>query len=198
MNYLNGKNDGYKRSLLVRQKDKDGNIIGGHAFIINPIEFHVIEVTIEEAETASGITLTATGVSEEADYVWADSSGEVIATGETAVVPVSGTTESYIVQVTAKDDGLRAYARTDVTSDPLALSPNPATSHINVSFSLPTGSYTLCVYDGTTMQLAQSQSVSGGEQTISLDVSSMAAGVHVVNIIDATGAIVRTGKFIKN
>jgi hypothetical protein len=80
----------------------------------------------------------------------------------------------------------------------IRLYPNPATTHVNLDLvDAAAGSYELNVYNSVGAKvLAQQPAVSKSSQTISLDVSGLAAGTYFLSINRDGGSLLKT--FVKN
>lgn len=187
-----------KHTILLRQKDKNGNVIGGETFEIIREPRPVIHPQIIKNENEGKVTLSVTGVDEDAIYQWFDSNGKMIAEGaEMTCTPTRD--ETYRVEVTAKKDGY-------LTSDELLvkagegkmkISPVPVKSELTVSYNLPNGQYELCITGVQNWLNYGKYSIDSTKKEMRINVSHLPQGIYVATITERNGQIKESVKFIK-
>ena len=187
-----------KYTILLRQKDEKGKVVGGETFEIIREPRPVIYPQIIKDENEGKVILSVTGVNEEATYQWFDSNGEMIAEGaEMTCAPARD--ETYRVEVTAKKDGY-------LTSDELLvkagegkmkISPVPVKSELTVSYNLPNGQYELCI-TGTQNWLNYGKySIDSTKKEMRINVSHLPQGIYIATITERNGQIKESVKFVK-
>lgn len=190
-----------KRTLLLRQIDEKGVIVGGETFVIIRNPRTVIIPHIEQERQGSKLILTARGVGEDAEYHWFDSKGNFVGQGETlSCNPYSK--ETYKVEVIAKSDGYCTYSETMVEPNEmnsrLQVIPNPVRSRLTLSYRLPTEeTYFLHIRGLDDTYIFRRELVDGHHQEKSIDVSDLLQGGYVISILDKNGQLVATAKFFK-
>ena len=187
-----------KHTILLRQKDKNGNVIGGETFEIIREPRPVIHPQIIKNENEGKVTLSVTGVDEDAIYQWFDSNGKMIAEGaEMTCTPTRD--ETYRVEVTAKKDGY-------LTSDELLvkagegkmkISPVPVKSELTVSYNLPNGQYELCITGVQNWLNYGKYSIDSTKKEMRINVSHLPQGIYVATITERNGQIKESVKFVK-
>ena len=187
-----------KHTILLRQKDKNGNVIGGETFEIIREPRPVIHPQIIKNENEGKVTLSVTGVDEDAIYQWFDSNGKMIAEGaEMTCTPTRD--ETYRVEVTAKKDGY-------LTSDELLvkagegkmkISPVPVKSELTVSYNLPNGQYELCITGVQNWLNYGKYSIDSTKKEMRINVSHLPQGIYVATITERNGQTKESVKFVK-
>ena len=187
-----------KHTILLRQKDKNGIVIGGETFEIIRDPRPVIHPQIIKNENEGKVTLSVTGVDEDAIYQWFDSNGKMIAEGaEMTCTPTRD--ETYRVEVTAKKDGY-------LTSDELLVkagegkmkvSPVPVKSELTVSYNLPNGQYELCITGAQNWLNYGKYSIDSTKKEIRINVSHLPQGIYVATITERNGQTKESVKFVK-
>ena len=187
-----------KYTILLRQKDKKGKVVGGETFEIIRKPRPVIHPQIIKNENEGKVTLSVTGVDEDAIYQWFDSNGKMIAEGaEMTCAPTRD--ETYRVEVTAKKDGY-------LTSDELLvkagegkmkISPVPVKSELTVSYNLPNGQYELCITGAQNWLNYGKYSIDSTKKEMRINVSHLPQGIYVATITERNGQIKESVKFVK-
>ena len=187
-----------KHTILLRQKDKNGNVIGGETFEIIREPRPVIYPQIIKDENEGKVKLSVTGVAEDATYQWFDSNGKMIAEGaEMTCTPTRD--ETYRVEVTAKKDGY-------LTSDELLvkagegkmkISPVPVKSELTVSYNLPNGQYELCITGVQNWLNYGKYSIDSTKKEMRINVSHLPQGIYVATITERNGQTKESVKFVK-
>ena len=187
-----------KYAILLRQKDKNGEVIGGETFEIIREPRPVIHPQIIKNENEGKVTLSVTGVDEDAVYQWFDSNGKMIAEGaEMTCTPTRD--ETYRVEVTAKKDGY-------LTSDELLvkagegkmkISPVPVKSELTVSYNLPNGQYELCITGAQNWLNYGKYSIDSTKKEMRINVSHLPQGIYVATITERNGQTKESVKFVK-
>ena len=187
-----------KYTILLRQKDKKGKVVGGETFEIIRKPRPVIHPQIIKNENEGKVTLSVTGVDEDAIYQWFDSNGKMIAEGaEMTCTPTRD--ETYRVEVTAKKDGY-------LTSDELLvkagegkmkISPVPVKSELTVSYNLPNGQYELCITGVQNWLNYGKYSIDSTKKEMRINVSHLPQGIYVATITERNGQTKESVKFVK-
>lgn len=187
-----------KYTILLRQKDKKGKVVGGETFEIIRKPRPVIYPQIIRGENGGKVILSVTGVNEEATYQWFDSNGKMIAEGaEMTCTPTRD--ETYRVEVTAKKDGY-------LTSDELLvkagegkmkISPVPVKSELTVSYNLPNGQYELCITGVQNWLNYGKYSIDSTKKEMRINVSHLPQGIYVATITERNGQAKESVKFVK-
>ena len=187
-----------KYTILLRQKDEKGKVIGGETFEIIRKPRPVIYPQIIRGENGGKVILSVTGVDEEATYQWFDSNGKMIAEGaEMTCTPTRD--ETYRVEVTAKKDGY-------LTSDELLvkagegkmkISPVPVKSELTVSYNLPNGQYELCITGAQNWLNYGKYSIDSTKKEMRINVSHLPQGIYVATITERNGQTKESVKFVK-
>lgn len=187
-----------KYTILLRQKDKNGEVIGGETFEIIREPRLVIYPQIIKDENEGKVILSVTGVNEEATYQWFDSNGEMIAEGaEMTCAPARD--ETYRVEVTAKKDGYLTSSELFVKAGEgkMKVSPIPVKSELTVSYDLPNGQYELCI-TGTQNWLNYGKySIDSTKKEVRINVSHLPQGIYIATITERNGQIKESVKFVK-
>ena len=187
-----------KYTILLRQKDKKGNVIGGETFEIIREPRLVIHPQIIKDENEGKITLSVTGVDEDAIYQWFDSNGKMIAEGaEMTCTPTRD--ETYRVEVTAKKDG---YLTSDeilvkAGDGKMKISLVPVKSELTVSYNLPNGQYELCITGAQNWLNYGKYSIDSTKKEVRINVSHLPQGIYIATITERNGQIKESVKFIK-
>jgi papain family cysteine protease len=187
-----------KHTILLRQKDKNGNVIGGETFEIIREPRPLIHPQIIKNENEEKVTLSVTGVDEDAIYQWFDSNGKMIAEGaEMTCAPTRD--ENYRVEVTAKKDGYLTSSELLVKAGEgkLKISPVPVKSELTVSYNLPNGQYELCITGVQNWLNYGKYSIDSTKKEMRINVSHLPQGVYVATITERNGQIKESVKFIK-
>ena len=187
-----------KYTILLRQKDEKGKVVGGETFEIIRKPRPVIYPQIIRGENGGKVILSVTGVDEEATYQWFDSNGKMIAEGaEMTCTPTRD--ETYRVEVTAKKDGY-------LTSDELLvkagegkmkISPVPVKSELTVSYNLPNGQYELCITGVQNWLNYGKYSIDSTKKEMRINVSHLPQGIYVATITERNGQTKESVKFVK-
>lgn len=187
-----------KYTILLRQKDEKGKVIGGETFEIIREPRPVIHPQIIKNENEGKVTLSVTGVDEDAIYQWFDSNGKMITEGaEMTCTPTRD--ETYRVEVTAKKDGY-------LTSDELLvkagegkmkISPVPVKSELTVSYNLPNGQYELCITGVQNWLNYGKYSIDSTKKEMRINVSHLPQGIYVATITERNGQTKESVKFVK-
>lgn len=187
-----------KYTILLRQKDKKGKVVGGETFEIIREPRPVIHPQIIKNENEGKVTLSVTGVDEDAVYQWFDSNGKMIAEGaEMTCTPTRD--ETYRVEVTAKKDGY-------LTSDELLvkagegkmkISPVPVKSELTVSYNLPNGQYELCITGAQNWLNYGKYSIDSTKKEMRINVSHLPQGIYIATITERNGRTKESVKFVK-
>lgn len=187
-----------KYTILLRQKDKNGEVIGGETFEIIREPRLVIHPQIIKNENEGKVKLSVTGVDEEATYQWFDSNGKMIAEGaEMTCAPARD--ETYRVEVTAKKDGYLTSSELFVKAGEgkMKVSPIPVKSELTVSYDLPNGQYELCI-TGTQNWLNYGKySIDSTKKEVRINVSHLPQGIYIATITERNGQIKESVKFVK-
>ena len=126
----------------VVQKDvTTGEVIGGETFLIKkksrPL-FLADAGNDKEINENEIITISAEQINEAAVYNWYDTDGNLIYQGKDLTVS-SGVAKKYRLEIVAEKDGYKDYDEIEVKLKPSiieAMSPNPVTNEIQVSYIL--------------------------------------------------------------
>ena len=187
-----------KYTILLRQKDKNGEVVGGETFEIIREPRLVIHPQIIKNENEGKVKLSVTGVDEEATYQWFDSNGKMIAEGaEMTCAPTRD--ETYRVEVTAKKDGYLTSSELFVKAGEgkMKVSPIPVKSELTVSYDLPNGQYELCI-TGTQNWLNYGKySIDSTKKEVRINVSHLPQGIYIATITERNGQIKESVKFVK-
>lgn len=187
-----------KHTILLRQKDKNGNVIGGETFEIIRNPRPVIHPQIIKNENEGKVTLSVTGVDEDAIYQWFDSNGKMIAEGaEMTCTPTRD--ETYKVEVTAKKDGYLTSSELSVKAGEgkMRVSPTPVKSELTVSYDLPNGQYELCISGAQNWLNFGKYSIDSTKKEVRINVSHLPQGIYIATITERNGQIKESAKFIK-
>lgn len=187
-----------RHTILLRQKDKDGNVIGGETFEFIREPRPVLYPQIIEDRNEYGVTLSVTGVDEDAAYRWFDSKGKMIAEGaKMTCTPQKD--ETYKVEVTAKKDGYLTSSELLVKAgkEKMRVSPVPVKSELTVSYDLPTGEYYLCITGAQNQMNYGKYPLDCTKKMIQINVSDLPQGIYVATITERNGQTKESVKFIK-
>ena len=187
-----------KHTILLRQKDKNGNVIGGETFEIIREPRPVIYPQIIKDENEGKVKLSVTGVTEDATYQWFDSNGKMIAEGaEMTCTPTRD--ETYKVEVTAKKDGYLTSSELSVKAGEgkMRVSPTPVKSELTVSYDLPNGQYELCISGAQNWLNFGKYSIDSTKKEVRINVSHLPQGIYIATITERNGQIKESAKFIK-
>ena len=187
-----------RHTILLRQKDKDGNVIGGETFEFIREPRPVLRPLIIEDRNEDGVTLSVTGVDEDAAYQWFDSNGKMIAEG-TKMTCTPQKDETYKVEVTAKKDGYLTSSELLVKASEgnMRVTPVPVKSELTVSYDLPTGEYYLCITGAQNQQNYGNYPLDCTKRMTQINVSDLPQGIYVATIIERNGQTRESVKFIK-
>ena len=187
-----------KHTILLRQKDKNGNVIGGETFEIIREPRPVIYPQIIKDENEGKVKLSVTGVAEDATYQWFDSNGKMIAEGaEMTCTPTRD--ETYKVEVTAKKDGYLTSSELSVKAGEgkMRVSPTPVKSELTVSYDLPNGQYELCISGAQNWLNFGKYSIDSTKKEVRINVSHLPQGIYIATITERNGQIKESAKFVK-
>ena len=187
-----------KYTILLRQKDKNGEVIGGETFEIIREPRLVIHPQIIKNENEGKVKLSVTGVDEEATYQWFDSNGKMIAEGaEMTCAPTRD--ETYRVEVTAKKDGYLTSSELFVKAGKgkMKVSPIPVKSELTVSYDLPNGQYELCITGAQNWLNYGKYSIDSTKKEVRINVSHLPQGIYIATITERNGQIKESVKFVK-
>ena len=187
-----------KHTILLRQKDKNGNVIGGETFEIIREPRPVIYPQIIKDENEGKVKLSVTGVDEDATYQWFDSNGKMIAEGaEMTCTPTRD--ETYKVEVTAKKDGYLTSSELSVKAGEgkMRVSPTPVKSELTVSYDLPNGQYELCISGAQNWLNFGKYSIDSTKKEVRINVSHLPQGIYIATITERNGQIKESAKFVK-
>lgn len=187
-----------KYTILLRQKDEKGKVVGGETFEIIRKPRPVIYPQIIRGENGGKVILSVTGVDEEATYQWFDSNGKMIAEGaEMTCAPTRD--ETYRVEVTAKKDGYLTSSELLVKAGKgkMKVSPIPVKSELTVSYDLPNGQYELCITGAQNWLNYGKYSIDSTKKEVRINVSHLPQGIYIATITERNGQIKESVKFIK-
>ena len=187
-----------KHTVLLRQKDKTGKVVGGETFEIIREPRPAIYPQIIKGENGEQVKLSVTGVDEEATYQWFDSNGKMIAEGaEMTCAPTRD--ETYRVEVTAKKDGYLTSSELLVKAGKgkMKVSPIPVKSELTVSYDLPNGQYELCITGAQNWLNYGKYSIDSTKKEVRINVSHLPQGIYIATITERNGQIKESVKFIK-
>ena len=187
-----------KYTILLRQKDKNGEVVGGETFEIIREPRLVIHPQIIKNENEGKVKLSVTGVDEEATYQWFDSNGKMIAEGaEMTCAPTRD--ETYRVEVTAKKDGYLTSSELFVKAGKgkMKVSPIPVKSELTVSYDLPNGQYELCITGAQNWLNYGKYSIDSTKKEVRINVSHLPQGIYIATITERNGQIKESVKFVK-
>lgn len=187
-----------KHTILLRQKDKTGKVVGGETFEIIREPRPVIYPQIIKDENEGKVKLSVTGVTEDATYQWFDSNGKIIAEGaEMTCTPTRD--ETYKVEVTAKKDGYLTSSELSVKAGEgkMRVSPTPVKSELTVSYDLPNGQYELCISGAQNWLNFGKYSIDSTKKEVRINVSHLPQGIYIATITERNGQIKESAKFIK-
>lgn len=187
-----------KHTILLRQKDKNGNVIGGETFEIIRDPRPVIHPQIIKNKNEGKVTLSVTGVDEDAIYQWYDSKGKMIAEGaEMTCTPTRD--ETYRVEVTAKKDGYLTSSELLVKAGEgkMKISPVPVKSELTVSYNLPNGQYELCITGVQNWLNFGKYSIDSTKKEVRINVSHLPQGIYIATITERNGQTKESVKFVK-
>lgn len=187
-----------RHTILLRQKDKDGNVIGGETFVFIREPRPVLHPQIVEDRNEGEVTLSVTGVDEDAAYRWFDSNGKMIAEGA-KMICTPQKDETYKVEVTAKKDGYLTYSELLVKAGEgkMRVTPVPVKSELTVSYDLPTGEYYLCITEAQNQMSYGKYPLDCTKRMIQINVSDLSQGIYVATITERNGQARESVKFIK-
>lgn len=190
-----------KRTLLLRQIDEKGVVVGGETFVIVRNPRAVIIPHVEQERQGEKLILVARGVEEDAEYRWFDSKGNFVGEGETLSCDPYNK-ETYRVEVMAKADGYCTYSKTTVEPDEkssrLQVIPNPVRSRLTLLYKLPTKEiHFLHIRRLDDMRILRRELVDAHRQEIHIDVSDLLQGGYAISILDKNGQLIATAKFFK-
>lgn len=187
-----------KHIILLRQKDKHGNVLGGETFEIIREPRQVIVPKIEEDWNTDKVVLTVVGVNEEADYQWLDSDDRVIAEGVTMTC-IPNENERYKVEVTAKKDGYLTSSEINVKAGEgrLKVSPIPVKSELTVSYNLSHGEYSLVITGVQNQMTYGKYALDCTRKEMKIDVSNMPQGIYIATVTERNGLMKESVKFVK-
>lgn len=187
-----------RHTILLRQKDKAGNVIGGETFEFIREPRPVLYPQIVEDRNEGEVTLSVTGVDEDAAYRWFDSNGKMIAEGaKMTCTPQKD--ETYKVEVTAKKDGYLTSSELLVKAGEgkMRVSPVPVKSELTVSYDLPNGEYYLCITGAQNQMNYGKYTLDCTKKMIQINVSDLPQGIYVATITERNGQTKESVKFIK-
>ena len=128
----------YAYDIALRDKET-GELVDGERFVIKQMPRQAILPVIDVEETDRGYLLKATNVNEAANYIWYNSTGEKVGSGQEVNIIPSEKEQKYRLMVEAESDGAINYA--DITLNSFfaikSTSPNPFTSQLTITLSTP-------------------------------------------------------------
>lgn len=187
-----------KHTLLLRQKDKNGKVVGGETFEIFRDPRVELYPGIDATWQGATVKLCATGVDEDADYQWFDSRGNMVAQGQTMTcTPIRD--EKYKMEVTARKDGYLASSEILVKAaeGSMIVSPTPVKSDLTVSYDLPNGEYQLLITGAQSQVRFGEYALDNTQNEITVNVSGLPKGIYIATIIGRDGQPQESVKFVK-
>lgn len=187
-----------RHTVLLRQKDKNGNVIGGETFVFIREPRPVLYPQIVEDRDEGNVTLSVTGVDEDAAYQWFDSKGKMIAEGaKMTCTPQKD--ETYKVEVTAKKDGYLTSSELLVKAGEgkMKVSPVPVKSELTVSYDLPDGEFDLYITGAQNQTNYGKYALDRTKKVMVVNVSGLPRGIYIATIVEKDGQTVESVKFIK-
>jgi hypothetical protein len=178
---------------LIEKDSVDSSVINGVRFIVHKPErgeadMFVAEGNYNNSSQQQGLDLNAEDINEPAAYRWYTSDTTFVDSGRVVSVnPPQNTT--YLLEVTAEEDGFKDYATVSVPAQPQSwissMSPNPATSSVTVGYHL-----------GSSVQNAEVRIVSANnpgavlitstlninQTSKNINISSLSPGIYIVNL----------------
>jgi hypothetical protein len=134
-------------------------------------------------------------------YLWTKNNTTNLATNANKIIVVASETGNYSVKVTAASGCIATSVNASVvsaTSNTLFIFPNPNRGIFNVSYNNGAASAqarTLNIYDGKGARVfTQTYNSTVPFSNMKVDMSSKSKGTYLVELIDATGAKLATGK----
>lgn len=190
-----------KRTLLLRQIDEEGNVVGGETFVFIRNPRAIIYPYIEKEVEGDSLKLSVRNVDEEAEYRWFNSDGILV--GENSLLSCLPSKNSiYKVEVTAKSDGYRTFSEINIDAENkesnLNIFFNASTSTLTLLSDLPKGTYTLHitrvgdarVYKNIPIDIVH-------QKKIEINVSDLSVGGYVASIVGEDGQQISSAKFFK-
>ena len=99
----------YAYDIALRDKET-GELVDGERFVIKQMPRQAILPVIDVEETDRGYLLKATNVNEAANYIWYNSTGEKVGSGQEVNIIPSEKEQKYRLMVEAESDGAINYA----------------------------------------------------------------------------------------
>jgi len=187
----------YAYDIALRDKET-GELVDGERFVIKQMPRQAILPVIDVKETDRGYLLKATNVNEAANYIWYNSTGEKVGSGQEVNIIPSEKEQKYRLMVEAESDGAINYA--DITLNSFfaikSTSPNPFTSQLTITLSTPaTDDIEFRLTPVNTVGKAESYRMKPGDSEITIKTSEYNKGIYVVSLLK-NGKILDTRQII--
>lgn len=179
---------------IVQRDLKTGQIVGGEHFTVVQQPRKAIRPEIVSSLTKEGYELRATNVNEDANYVWLDEQGCVVAEGPVAKIVPSVGDKQIRLKVTAKCDGAVNYASFpfDMNFGIECVTPSPFCSYFTVSLSSPAAEGTvLRIAPVNVASKAEVYKMNSGERDLTVNTVGYKPGIYLVALI-VDGTVVDT------
>ncbi len=172
---------------VIQRDATTGEIIGGETFLIRKKQRPLFVANAgddKEVDLNDPITITAEDINEIAEYNWYDSEGNLVYQGKDLSVSAD-VTKKYKLEVVTPD-GFKDYDEVEVKLRPgyiQTISPNPASTSINIDYKLngATSSYLMVI--GTTNSTSNNYIINSSENTISIDISGYQTGYYTIALV---------------
>jgi hypothetical protein len=187
----------YAYDIALRDKET-GELVDGERFVIKQMPRQAILPVIDVKETDRGYLLKATNVNEAANYIWYNSTGEKVGSGQEVNIIPSEKEQKYRLMVEAESDGAINYA--DITLNSFfaikSTSPNPFTSQLTITLSTPaTDDIEFRLTPVNTVGKAESYRMKPGDSENTIKTSEYNKGIYVVSLLK-NGKILDTRQII--
>ena len=189
---------------LIQKNNTTNEIEGGCTFEVHK---NVRPVFTAEAgndksvDSNEPITISAVQINEPALYNWYDSAGNLIFTGKDLTVTTDIATK-YKLEVIATADGFKDYSEVDVSIKPstiTAISPNPSSTLINVSYKINEAgtAYLMILGNYGSNYAANNYILDETSNTASINIANYSNGFYTVALV-CNGQILDAKTIIKN
>lgn len=173
---------------VVLEDIATGERVNGHTYVINkPQRKRKFKATIEQTKEADKEVFSAKSIEENAQYLWKDTEGNLIAEGRHVPTDCFDKQDAIILEVTASKDGFRDYDTIEMPkktqSTPILLvSPNPAHEYIDVAYSIVgQGVLLLSSLSG---DITQRYSLEKNSNRKRIDISPLKVGSYTISLYD--------------
>lgn len=187
-----------KHTIILRQKNKNGNIVGGETFEITREARPELVPQIIEERYDENVTLAVVDVDEDADYQWFNSKG-IIVGNKPSITFKPQNDETYKVEVTARKDGYLTTAKHNVKADKegIKVMPVPVKSELTVTYDIPDGEYDLSVVGIQDNNYNVKYALDSKKKSMTFNVAALPKGIYIATIVGKNGKTLESVKFIK-